>query len=109
VVAGHLGQLHTALGRYEDAARFPRVQIDIARETGERAGVALASVFLGPVLGACGDAREARRILGESIPICRELSLRRVEGYALHGLAVVAAQEGEGEVSTLGPGPKPPL
>jgi non-specific serine/threonine protein kinase len=77
-------------GDYEAARSLLGESLEIARELGDRAGIAAAQFELGNIANDHDQLGEARALYEESLAIRRDLGDRRGASMALHNLAVVA-------------------
>jgi non-specific serine/threonine protein kinase len=78
-------------GDYAAAHRMLDESLGIAREHGDKPGVAAALFELGNLANDAEDLKKARALYEESLAIRRELEDRRGISSALHNLGVVAA------------------
>ena len=87
-------------GSPREAEAILRESLIISRETGDRAGIAAATLALGSLANDLGRPGEARALYEESLPLYRDIGDHSGEAAALHNLANVA--EGEGDFATAG-------
>ncbi len=73
-VAGALALLERRLGHQERALAFQARALDAARKTGERSGIALATVNLANLYLLSGDLGRARPLVEESALLSQELN-----------------------------------
>jgi len=96
-VAGNEGLLHRARGRMASALLALEIQFEKAREFGNGVGEAIATLNKGSILRNLGRTPEAIKLCLWAVERSRSVSDRRVEGYALHELAMSLEQAGEME------------
>ncbi len=80
-------------GDYASAHHYLDESLDIAREQGDKPGVATALFELGNLANEAEDLATARALYGESLALRRELKDKRGISSALHNLGVVAAAQ----------------
>jgi len=93
-VTARVGGLLLDLGRETEAEERLREALLLASEIEDRRGEALASVFLGTLLGENGDP-EARRMLERATRLAEEVGLNRLEALGLAMRARLSRQDGD--------------
>jgi len=92
---GNLGLVARDVGDRETADSLLRESLGIARDLGDRLGIAWPLTNLGLLASQRGDLPEARRQLNEALALWRELGDHQNIAYALSNLGGVATQQGD--------------
>jgi predicted ATPase/class 3 adenylate cyclase len=93
------GQLCLFTGRFDEAGRFLRESLDIAREQEAKAAVTAVLAPLAIASIRQGELVTARRYLDESLALARELDNKRQLAVALNELAQLDRLEGHREAA----------
>ncbi|MDP2935345.1 MAG: tetratricopeptide repeat protein, partial [Dehalococcoidia bacterium] len=89
-----LGQVHYGLGHYQDARRLCHESLEMSKELGDRAGIAMSFHQLGVLAHDQGDLAEARRLYQENLGIAKELGDRGGVAVSLNNLGNLAQEQG---------------
>jgi tetratricopeptide (TPR) repeat protein len=84
-----------SLGEYAEARQSYQESLTTCKELGDRRGVAVRLVNLGPVANAQGEYQEAKRLYQWGLAVYKELDDRRNVATTLGNLGVVAEKLGE--------------
>ncbi len=89
------GQLGSWMGRYGDAQRYLEESLEIARELGDKRGVAAALQPLALAAFGLGDVAKARGHLDEALALAQERGVPRDAAAVLNALAQIHRMQGE--------------
>ena len=93
----NLGSVAWSVGDYDKAQGFHQEALDIRRELGNRAGVAVSLTSLGLIASRHGDLQGAKVLYLESLAILRELENRSGVAVCLNNLGEISYRLGEFE------------
>ena len=91
----HWGIVEQSQGDYGEAARLYEQSLQIARELGDKSGIAASLHQLGMIHQAQGDYGEATRLYEQSLQIARELGDKSGIAQSLHNLAAIHQDQGD--------------
>jgi predicted ATPase/class 3 adenylate cyclase len=94
-----LGPTYFLAGEYESATQFTEQALELFRELGDKAEVALTLDMLSAPVGILGDPTRARALADESLAIFHELGDRNGTLYPLSKVALDEWRRGDREVA----------
>lgn len=92
-----LGQMGWREENYDRGIKFARQALELARELGHRAGIALSLSVLGNIAGEQSQYTTSQHVLEEALAIYRELGDQRGVGVTLNNLGSLAYAQGHME------------
>jgi tetratricopeptide (TPR) repeat protein len=96
-VLHHLGNIHYAQGRYEEAEKMYQESLKINEELGNKSGIASTLGQFGNIHYAQGRYEEAEKMYQESLKLEEELGDKSGIATTLHQLGMIHQQQGRYE------------